>query len=148
MLARMIALGLLLFFAALPSKAQRDMRDGRLGATTSSGAMNRAAESLDAKNNPELYRLSKKLHEGVSDLKEDLRATREVIPSVTLNEFSQMKLASREFKVKFGDIVDARRRAPDLEHALRELKINTESPQFRQKLDNVKSSARTVAPPQ
>jgi len=148
MLTKMIALGLLLFFEAIPSNAQQGMRDGRLGGTTSSGAMNRAAESLDAKNNPELYRLSKKVHEGVSALKEDLRATREVIPSVTLNDFSQMKLASREFKLKFGDIVDARRRAPDLEHALRELRINTDLPQFRQKLDNVKSSAETVARPQ
>jgi len=110
--------------------------------------MNRAAESLDAKNNPELYRLSKKLREGVSDLKHDLQATQKLIPSVTLNEFSQMKLASKEFKVKFADILDARQGARDLERALRDLKINTDSTQFRQKLANVQNAANTVAPPQ
>ena len=148
MLTRLFGLGLLIFFGTLPSQAQRDMRDGRLGGTTSSGAMNRAAESLDAKNNPELYRLSKKLREGVSDLKHDLQATQKLIPSVTLNEFSQMKLASKEFKVKFADILDARQGARDLERALRDLKINTDSTQFRQKLANVQNAANTVAPPQ
>lgn len=148
MLKKMSILGLLILLEVLPSSAQTGMRDGRLGATTSSGAMNRASESLDAKNNPELYRLSKKVHEGVSGLKEDLRATRELIPSVTLNEFSQMKLASKEFKLKFSEIVKTRQGTPDLEKALRELKINTESPQSRQKLDNIKNRAATVAPPQ
>jgi hypothetical protein len=148
MLMRIIVLGLLVFFGAHASQAQRDMRDGRLGATTSSGATTRAAESLDAKNNPELYRLSKKVSEGVSDLKQDLQATQKLIPSVTLNEFSQMKLASKEFKVKFADIVGARQGAPDLQRALKELKIDTDSIQFRQKLASVQNTANTVAPPQ
>jgi hypothetical protein len=147
MFTRIVVLGLLVFFGAHPSQAQRDMRDGRLGATTSSGATTRSAESLDAKNNPELYRLSKKVSEGVSDLKQDFQATQKLIPSVTLNEFSQMKLASKVFKLTFSDIVNARQGAPNLQRALSDLKINTDSTQFRQKLANVQNTANTVAPP-
>jgi len=148
MLTRIVVLSFLIFFGARPSLAQRDMRDGRLGNTTSSGAANRAAESLDAKNNPELYRLSKQMREGVSTLQQDLQATQQLIPSLTLNEFSQMKLASKEFRLKFAQLVAARQSAPDLQGALRDLKINTDSPQFRQKLANVQNRANTVAPPQ
>lgn len=147
MLTRIIVLGLLVFLGARPSQAQRDMRDGRLGATTSSGATTRAAESLEAKNNPELYRLSKKVSEGVSDLKQDFQATQKLIPTVSLNEFSQMKLASKVFKLKFADLVNARQGAPNLQRALSDLKINTDSTQFRQKLANVQNTANTVAPP-
>lgn len=148
MLTRIIVLGLLVFFGARPSQAQRDMRDGRLGATISSGATTRAAESLEAKSNPELYRLSKKVSEGVSDLKQDFQATQNLIPSVTLNEFSQMKLASKVFKLKFADLVNARQGAPNLQRALSDLKINTDSTQFRQKLANLQKTANTVAPPE
>jgi hypothetical protein len=147
MLKTTIVIGLFMFFAPSPSPAQQGMRDGRLGNTTSSGAASRAAISLDAKNNPELFKLSKKVPEGVSDLKQDLQAAQQLIPSLSINEFSQMKLASKEFQLKFVDLMKARQGSTDLQQALIRLKVNVDTSESRKRLANVQNTANTIAPP-
>jgi hypothetical protein len=147
MAIKAVSLGLVIFIASIPTHAQRDMRDGRIGSTTSSDATSRAAISLDAKNNPELYRLSQKTGESIAHLKDDFRASEKIVPALSLNEFSQMKLASKEFKLKFADIVHARQSAPDLEHTLRQFTLKVDPAQFQQKLANIQGTANIVAPP-
>jgi hypothetical protein len=144
---RAIGLGLAILLRLLPTYAQRDMRDARIGGTTSSDAADRGAASLDAKNNPELYRLSRKVGESLARLKDDYHGSQKLVPSLSLNEFSQMKLASKEFKLRFADIVHARQSAPDVEHALGQLKPKLDPTQFQQKLANIQNSANAVAPP-
>jgi hypothetical protein len=147
MIIRAIGFGLVILLASLPTRAQRDMRDARIGRTTSSDAAGRGAASLDAKNNPELYRLSRKVGESLAHLKDDYRGSQKIVPSLSLNEFSQMKLASKEFKLRFADIVHARQSAPDLQHTLGQLKLKVDPAQFQQKLANIQSTANAVAPP-
>jgi hypothetical protein len=146
MIIGIVRLEVLILLALLPAHAQRDMRDARIGGTISSDAAERSNDSLDAKNNPELYRLSRKVGESVAHLKDDYRASQKLVPALSLNEFSQMKFASKEFQLKFSDIVHARQNVPDLEHALGQLKPRVDPALFQKKMTNIQSTANTVAP--
>lgn len=158
MTIRAMSLGLAMVLASFPTLAQR-MSDARLGGTTSSDANSRASDSLDAKNNPELHALSRKVGESVARLNSDYHASQKLVPSLTLNEFSQMKLASKEFKLKYADIVDARRstiesenaqgltREAALEKALGQLRPKIDRKELQQKMVNIRHTANTLAPP-
>jgi hypothetical protein len=152
-----LGFGLLVLFVCVPARAQQDIRDTQLGGTISSGAADRATASLEAKNNPEYFELSKRTGESISSLKEDFAASKKQIPSLAFNEFSQMKLASKEFKLKYGELLQARTKTKDVESAVLAVEARSEarseaksakydSSILKQKLGKIEKTVNSFAP--
>jgi BMFP domain-containing protein YqiC len=147
-------LGLLVLVGCVPALAQQDARDTQLGGTISSGAADRATASLEAKNNPEFFQLSKRTGEDISSLKEDFAASKKQIASLDFNKFSEMKLASKEFKLKYSEVLQARTKTKDLESAIVAVEARSEarsaakhdSSTLKQKLGKIEKTVNSFAP--
>jgi len=129
----------------LPTAAQRDMRDARLGSTTSSGVSDRALESGEAKSNPALYQLSRKTGDSIQSLKKQFESSKAAIPNLTLKQYSALKLASKEVGVPYDQLLQARQKTGSLEGAVAMVKPSMDSSTIKLTVGKVHHTVNSFA---
>jgi hypothetical protein len=147
MRSRWLVLGLILAVCALPIGAQRPMREARTGATTSSGASDRAEASRDSKNNPELSALAKQIGGSVASLRKEYEASKNAIPSLNLSQYAELKLAAKEFRLDYADLLQARRDSPSLSVAITKVEPKVDSATLPQRLKKVDALVQSLKSP-